>query len=364
MGYIGTGMTPQPLMTEMDMLARLRSGEVRVPPLDVLWTAIGRAQAPDAMAQVSWGGRSFRFVVELKARNIPKVFSGALTQARTLAETTGDNPMVVLPYLAPERLEELERAGVSGIDLCGNAIVMVPGKLFVLRTGAKNRFRESYPIREVYRGTTSLVPRALLLRPVTQSLSDLDRFIRSRGGETTLTTISKALRRMEDDVLIERRGGKARLLQPRELLERLAAAYKPPKVNRTFAGLTQLKPDALATRLATAPETIVLTGQSSTSRYAVMGREDRSRFYCPSLPAAIQSLGSAAKETDRFVNLELLETSDPTVYFDAREDGQLRFASPIQTFLELQAGDKREQETAVQVRDQILGETKRLLEQQ
>ena len=350
-----TTQDPRPL-SEADILARLRSGEVGVAPLAIQWRASARTQGPDATARVTWGGRSFRFVAKLKGRSIPKVFAAALAQAKAFAEKSGDNPMVVLPYLAPERLEELERKVVSGIDLCGNALVVIPGKLFILRTGAENKFKESFPIRDVYRGTTSLVARALLLRPSTESLNDLDQFIRSRGGEITITTISKALRRMEDDVLIERRGGKARLLQPEELLQKLASAYRPPKIRRRLVGTTRLDRDKLCRRIGGVKTTVVLSGQSSTDRYAIMGREDRIRLYCASVSAIEESLGPDFKPGDRFANVELLETDEPTVYFDIRRDGHVPFASAIQTFLELSAGDKREQETAEQVRALILTE--------
>ena len=165
-------------LSESEMLARLSSGEVRVPPLDLDWTAPKSFHGPDATLRASWEGAEYRFVAKFKCRSTPKVFAQAVAQARALADRLGARPLVVVPYLSPERLRELEQAGASGIDLSGNAFVFVPGKLLVLRTGAPNKFRESYPIRDVYRGTTSLVARALLLRPWTKSLADLDRFIR------------------------------------------------------------------------------------------------------------------------------------------------------------------------------------------
>jgi hypothetical protein len=61
-----------------------------------------------------------------------------------------------------------------------------------------------------------------------------------------------------------------------------------------------------------------------------------------------------ASQTDRFPNLELLETEDETVYFDARQKGDVWWASPVQVYLELMAGDKRDQETAEQVKSCIL----------
>ena len=60
--------------------------------------------------------------------------------------------------------------------------------------------------------------------------------------------------------------------------------------------------------------------------------------------------GVEATATNRFPSLEVLETSDPTVYFDAR-DG---FASPIQSYLEMRAGDERLRQSAGQVRERIL----------
>ncbi|MBW1691239.1 MAG: hypothetical protein JRI71_10070 [Deltaproteobacteria bacterium] len=59
-------------------------------------------------------------------------------------------------------------------------------------------------------------------------------------------------------------------------------------------------------------------------------------------------------QTDRFPNLELVETGDETVYFDARQEGGFWWASPVQVYLELMAGDKRDQETAEQVKSYIM----------
>ena len=353
---------PDKPLSESEMLVRLISGEVCVPPLDLEWTDRKSALGPDATLRASWEGAEYRFVAEFKGRSTPKVLTEAIAQVRAFADRLNARPLVVVPYLSPERLRELEQAGVSGIDLSGNALVVVPGKLLVLRTGAPNKFRESYPIREVYRGNTSLVARALLLRPRTESLADLDRFIRERGGRITLTTISKALRRLEDDVLIERRGGRARLLQPEPLLDKLAGAYRPPKVRRRVVGSTSLDRAALAARFTTAPAQTVLTGQSSTDRYAVMGREERVRFYTDSSVILLGTLGGEFTEGERFANLELIETDDPTAYFDVRRRGDLPFASPVQTYLELASGDKRELETAEQVRALILDELRQTMD--
>ena len=63
------------------------------------------------------------------------------------------------------------------------------------------------------------------------------------------------------------------------------------------------------------------------------------------------ALGTELEETSRFANIELLETDENFVYFDARDD---LVASPVQTYLELMQGGKREQETAEQLRKTML----------
>jgi hypothetical protein len=45
---------------------------------------------------------------------------------------------------------------------------------------------------------------------------------------------------------------------------------------------------------------------------------------------------------------------DRTVFFDGRSEGPTRWASPLQSYLELMKGDKRDKETALEVRKYIL----------
>jgi hypothetical protein len=129
-------------------------------------------------------------------------------------------------------------------------------------------------------------------------------------------------------------------------------------VNRTFSGKYELPPEALRERLAKAESEggsrIILTGASSVDAYAVMAREPVQSFYCTDIEKVMTSLDGDLRETERFANVTFQETRDDFVYFD-RRPGLL--ASPIQTYLELAKGDKREQETAEQVRRVVLGRT-------
>ncbi len=76
--------------------------------------------------------------------------------------------------------------------------------------------------------------------------------------------------------------------------------------------------------------------------------------YCPKVEMLLERLPGS--QSDRFPNLELLETEDEPVYFDARQEDGFWWASPLQVYMELMVGDKRDQETAEQLKALILND--------
>jgi hypothetical protein len=99
---------------------------------------------------------------------------------------------------------------------------------------------------------------------------------------------------------------------------------------------------------------LMASGVSSVARYAVMQRGDLLSVYCPKVEVLLERMPGS--QSDRFPNLELLETEDETIYFDARKEESFWWASPVQVYLELMAGDKRDQETAEQLKTLILND--------
>lgn len=354
--------------TRAGMLALLREGRLTFLPL---FAGSGRRtgkageksanRGKEGTLRLSWGEKSFTFAVECRALSSPKVVSEAAASALKKSKPPRLNPLVLVPYLSPERLAMLEEQGVSGLDLCGNGVVIVPGEVLVYRTGAPNSFPSEGTIKNVYRRNSSVVARVFLLRPEFKSVNALWEEIGKRGGRVTLPTVSKVTAVLEDDLLIDR-GSKSgsrtrslRLLQPEKLIDLLAENYRRPEVTREFTGKTTLSPKELAKALASWAEEsggrVVRTGASSVSAYAVMAREDVQAFYGTDIEGLLRRLGDRVKRTDRFPNLTLLETPDDFVYFDGRPN---LVASPVQTYMELAAGDKRDRETAEEVRRVLL----------
>lgn len=347
-------------MKEAQVLAKIRSGELRLAPFS--FDLIETGNGADALLEANWAGQRWRFIAEIKSRSTPRTIRDAMESVRRAAASSEANPMVIVPYLSEEQLSELEKQNLSGVDLSGNGIVVVPGRVLVFRSGNPNRYPEKSILKNVYSGKVSLAARVFLLRSSFAAVSEIQQEILTRGVKVAISTVSKVLSRLEDDLIVSRDNKKIRLVQPRKLLERLAREYQPPKVGRGFVGKVQRPLSTFGTALANIAEKqrvrLSLSGASSFSRYAVMAREDTWTFYCSGLQPLLDGLrGTAApmvEETERFANVRLEESQDDTVYFDIRNEDGLPWASPIQSFLELSAGDKRDRETAEQIAERIL----------
>ena len=171
----------------------------------------------------------------------------------------------------------------------------------------------------------------------------------------SLTTVSKSLKTLEEDLIVERKDT-IRLVQPDKLLEKLSENYGSPKISERVRlkvpGESGTLWELLQKQSQDLNLPLVATGASSVTQYAVMQRGDVLSVYCPRLEMLLDRLPGS--QSDRFPNLELIETEDETVYFDTRKEGNPWWASPVQVYLELMGGDKRDRETAEQMKSFIL----------
>ena len=353
---------------QSEMFRLLAQGRVDTSPLKLLAVKcepVGKVRPKtrkaDATIELGWGTKAFRFAVECQAVSTPKEIAAAAETAKRNSNPPRSFPMVVVPYLPESQMRFLQDQQVSGIDLSGNALIMVPDEILVSRTGSPNNFRRAGVIKNVYRKNSSIVPRVFLLNPQYDSITEVMNEIKCRGGSITQATVSKVCNSLDQDLVIERTKGQLprtrslRLIQPDKLLELLAENYAPPSNQPTPHRQDHLTPDQFCRRLTEwggkPTAKVALTGSSSAGQYAVMAREPIQSLYCSNLERLLKRLGPDLEETSRFPNIELLETDEDFVYFDMRDN---LAASPVQTYLELMQGDKREQETAEQLRKAIL----------
>lgn len=346
--------------TETEVAAWLAEGRLTLPPLQFQLTKNRPSYTTgplewDFELKAEWGKQTATFAVEYKRLSTPQVFQELLLRCRTERLPRGRQPLILVPYLKPSQLEELELSGISGVDWCGNGVIL-SDKMRVFRTGSENRFLIASPIKNIYRKTTSMIPRTFLARARFASVKDVLGEVNRRNlalqalhqEPVSLGTVSKALQQMEADLIVDR-GDAIRLIQMDRLLESLRQNYvaiKPSTTIRLKVDCpTRELPEFIAGKLAN--HILVATGASSTRRYATFERGEMLAFYCASLTDSVERLGG--REEKRFPNVELIETRDPLAFFDARLDAGIYWAAPVQTYLELAQGDKRDREAAEQV---------------
>lgn len=343
-------------MIEPNCENAIRQGEVSLPPLDIRLIEMGQPNTWDALIDVAWAKKTCRFVVECKRDARPQTLRMAANQAQSYAkDSDAGRPMVIVPYLTAEKIDELLAQGVSGIDLCGNGGVEVPGLFSVYRTGQPNLYRQSTPLRSAYRGDSSLVARALLLKFRFGAVGDILDLIETRGGSLVMSTVSKALKRLESDLVIERPNPrKIRLIDPDRLLDQLLKNYQPPKQRASWLGRIELNDPSLRQRISNLCEQVdvVRTGMNSAADYVTFAGENILECYTRKpIAELLDAIGGQANETQSFPNLRLIETDDQRVFFDAREN---LVAAPLQTWLEMASGDKRSRESAEPLRQKLL----------
>ncbi len=320
--------------------------EVRIAPR-------GRG-GPDLAVRLAWGDWSEWFMGEIKISSTPKSVEAGLAMAQQYATGTG-LPLLVVPFLSRKALERCMEAGVSAIDLGGNAAVLVPGRLAVVRTGAPNQYPESRDIKQVYRGKSSLVPRVFFCSRSFSSVGSIREEIQARGARISLATVSKVLKRLEEDLMI-RRGATIDLLQPDLLLDRLAEEYARDRVQPAGSVDVALDPgpESLRRLKMACEEMNLRCVAASTGSSDPVPETGPLAVYVERISPVLEALG--LEPVLRFGTTRLLESSDLRLYIDRREEAGFYWASPVQRYLELVTGGKRERELSGVLRQRVLEE--------
>ena len=98
-------------------------------------------------------------------------------------------------------------------------------------------------------------------------------------------------------------------------------------------------------------------GESSVQRYAAFAQGGPRRIAVTNLSQARNALGGSAEAIPNFADIELVQTDEPGYFFINTVDADgMRWASKLQTWLELQAGDARQRQTAEELYEQLTRE--------
>jgi hypothetical protein len=320
------------------------------------YTALGSEL--DALVTIKCQGHEERYACEIKGRNTPQAIELAVVHARKGAMTHRLKPLIIVPYITEERMQDLLAQGVSSLDMCGN-ICLKSKHFFVWRTGQPNQFRQPAPHLNPFRGDNSIFSRCFMLRRRFESLVELQRFAQSRlypplrhseAQALRLGTASKTVQALQEQLIIQKVAGELKLMDHGRLLRELGKQYQAP-ANTKLVGKIPMTQEEAWVKLNQSGLRVVATGLHSATRYGVLSPSDRLSVYVDDLRQATQLLD--LREQKAFANCELIETKKNFPFFDLKWDKGVPWASPIQTWLELSHGNSREQEAAQSLVEQL-----------
>ncbi|MGD8501068.1 MAG: hypothetical protein PVJ86_10500, partial [Phycisphaerales bacterium] len=268
-------------------------------------------------------------------------------------------PLLVAPYIGTKQAKILEEKGISWLDLSGNMSIRVSNRVYIERTGKPNRFPDTAPIKKIFQGTSSLVSRALLLKPEGfSSLYEMVNFINNRNAKITLSTVSKVVKKLDEELLINRGKSLISVADPEKLLERLAQGYKNSterKKRNTYRfviegieqlsdGMTALCKDYLACGFYAAQ----IKGLAVTDQKTLFVK-DIEQFR----RKAEEKLVSISAD-EEFGNVIITETKDTCVWFNP--DWRLidSVVDDIELYLEMMVDTPRGPKIAEQLKQLIL----------
>lgn len=315
---------------------------------------------PDVLINIKWESQIFRFIAEIKSVATPKMVQDAISNLSIYLDFFRSRnfndqyyPMIVAPFLSERQIDELTERNISGIDLSGNMVLNVPERLFVLKAGKPNLFPESGTIKNVFRGTSSIVAMTVLAKGEFGSVSEVLEEVRSRGSDTTLGTVSKVLRSLEEEFILTRTP-EIRLIDPRRLLTKLRDNYQKPIPGKSRTGKVGDLDAALLKINDNCRNAGLRCVVNKVQRYAVFPTVGEPlRIYTENIETAIT--GIEFEPTERFADVQLIQAEERSpIYFDPIKDGEIFYTSPLQVYLNLTQGSGREQEVAEGLKENIL----------
>lgn len=343
------------MLPRAEALRLLLDGQVSAPPLAlrVQDPAVhSKVDGADFSLTLTWKGQPKAFGGIYKPVSTPKNVQDALTQAKAYASKHPERyPLILVPYLSEESCRQLEEAEVSGMDFCGNLILFAEPWL-VHRTGHPNLFPSGQAIKNIFEGKSALVGRALLTRPRYEQVSELRDGLVAKGTNISMGTVSKVLKSLEEQLIVSREDG-ITLLQPERLLHELAQHYKGVQARQIVTGKAELDTSFFESVKTNAEAHGVRFAGRSEDVYAVAPTSGLpTRIYVSRLGDWMDAL--PFQQTERFSNVEFVETNQDEVFFDLLQLNGFAWCSRVQIYLECINLGKREQETASSIKKDIL----------
>lgn len=338
----------EPLDLVRSRLQEILGGEVR--------QVAGREAARGADLLLQGGG--ITFAVEWKAVGDAANVGSAVRQLAEARRGKGRLkkfvPVVAVPYMGQTGRAICAEAGLSWLDLSGNAWIDAPGRqIHVL--GQPNRFLKAGRPANVFAPKSARVVRALLMAPA-QAFSQADLAVASGVDKGR---VSRLVRRLATMGLVEAREDRlVRLKDPSLALEAWREAYdfETHAVRRGHVAVRG--PEELLARLAEASggqgTAWALTGLAAAWQLTRFAMYRLTTVFLREQPSAEWLRKVGFRDEPRGANVWFVRPVDDAVFEGSAVIDGVPCVHPIQVYLDLKAEPERSQEAADELKKRLL----------
>jgi len=265
-----------------------------------------------------------------------RALAGRLDQAAR--DNGASGRLVVTTFLSALARERLRAAGVSYLDLTGNAHIVLdrPGLVIELHGADRDPAPERKEKRTLKGGAAARIVRALADWDPPVGVRELARRAGINAGYATriLTLL------MREDVIARNTRGVIMAVRWRDLLRRWAQDYGVFETNRAVAYLAPRGIPTLLERLTTYDGRWALTGSAAVPRAAAVATIGHALIYVDNVEEASAALGLRA--VDSGANAILLEPFDSVIWERTRQDGGRVSVAVSQCAVDLLTGSGRQ----------------------
>jgi hypothetical protein len=292
-----------------------------------------------------------RWAIEIKSSSRPGQVDRAAAQLHRL-EDEGFIPILVVPYMSKAGAETAERRGLKWLDLSGNACIRDEG-LHIWVQGRPNRLKAAGRPSSPFAPKSARVTRTLLLDPA--------RWWRQKDlvDATGLDdgNVSRIVRRLDDEALLERRERELRPRDPALLLDAWAQDYRFDRHHPVFGHLSGSGIEIareLNERLVDANVVHAFTGLPAAWATTHFARFRLTSVFVDGDP---HSIGEEIemRRGEKGANVQLLGPDDEGVFAGREEVDGLPCVAPVQAYLDLLSLPERSSEAAEHLRAERLG---------
>lgn len=330
---------------------------------------------PDVTLRIDFGGNLVKVYGEIKTVITPRILKEIGPWfGRIKTGKTTETWALICPYLSSESQLYCQSNNINFIDLSGNVLIRITGKILIQRFNRPNLFKMRQILRNPFGGASSRVLRVLLQQPnrvfsITDIWEELikedgraeaERPTKKYAFPISISTISKTIKSLEEELLVNRKGLKVIVSEPGQLLFRWAEKYRERYSWYRKRALIYKNPFGFDIYLATnglmsrfKDLEIVVSGSAAANLIAPFVNVDQIDIYILNKPAEGE-LKDLNAEKGAGPDFLIMYPYDPGVALFSRKINGILTASDIQIYLDCYARGGRDAKQAEYILSNVI----------